>query len=205
MNRRSGIAALATLLAALLLPLAASSTAVAADTAAVGTVEYAPECLVQAAVHGVDREVCRVETGISVSGSRSVTVAQARAVTGLTQIEKTQLVAAAAAGTIRSKTYNQWVTGGGYSRTQKGTWYYNGSKAWVTVAYSGYTGSHNCLTNYAIGATITGTACSESGTTFSRNMYSSWEVKILNITYGHDMHMYVKGDGTASGTNVTTG
>jgi hypothetical protein len=35
-----------------------------------------------------------------------------------------------------------------------GIFYYNGSRAWVTVSYAPYKGTHYCVVNYAVGYTI---------------------------------------------------
>ena len=146
---RKGAAAglFSTLMVALALtPLPASAGELAGPD-----VRYVPGCVALAQEHGLDTDRCAVTTGLALGPTRSTTVSEVLADTSVSASQRSALVAAAAAGTIRSRTYNQWVTGVAYTRTQKGTWYYNGSRSWVTQTYSGKTGSHTCYTSYAVG------------------------------------------------------
>lgn len=77
------------------------------------------------------------------------------------------------------------------------------TKAWVGTSYLGYTGSHHCTVNYAVGVTITLVSCSESGATSYRNMYYGYNVTVQFITYGYSATATVKSNGTATGFGVT--
>ena len=108
---------------------------------------------------------------------------------------------AAAAGAVSSNHWSQFTTGAAYTRTQNGTFYYNGTRVWVTVTYDGYTGSHSCFTNYSVEFNLTGLQCNESGSTTSRSMYSLWEVNPNGTPIYYDVSMtaVLSKTGTISG------
>ncbi len=124
-------------------------------------------------VTGVD---CTITTTATTSAAIPATVAAIKSDSSLTSAQESQLVQLAAAGAVQSKHYSWFTTGAAYTVTQNGTFYYDGSHAWVGTTYRGYKGSHACFTNYAVGLNITNEACSESGGTSSRTMYFQWRV-----------------------------
>lgn len=173
-----------------------------------------PECVTQvkAAIaegtaNGATVKDCVVTTALDLSDSYVVTPAEIQSSTSLTDSEKSTLVVAAAAGAIIGKHWSQYTTGVAYTRTHNGTFYYNGSRVWVTTTYLGYKGSHNCFTNYSVGFNITGGSCNESGSTTSRALYSNWDVNPNGtfIHYNVSMTATVKYNGTISGYGATVG
>lgn len=135
----------------------------------------------------------------------TVSVAQIKADPGLSTTAKQSLVAAAAAATIRSNHYSQFVTGGAYTVTQNGTFYYDGTRVWVGTSYAGKKGTHRCFLNYAYGVSIANTECSESGTTGRRDMYYSWNVGVGPAAYHQAMTAKLYANGTISGFGATVG
>lgn len=146
-----------------------------------------------------------VEVTTTLGEPTLVTAADVQADARLTQDQKVELTAELARRAIYSNHYSQFTTGGAYTVTQNGTFYYNGTRVWVTVTYSGYTGSHSCFINYAVGVTISNIVCSESGTTSRRDMYMGWTVTIGGIQYGYSMTAKLYPDGTISGFGATVG
>lgn len=123
----------------------------------------------------------------------------------LTSVQKDELVERAAAGAVMSNHYSQFTTGGAYTVTHNGTFFYDGERTWVTDSYRGYTGSHECFINYAGGVSITNIGCSESGTPTERWMYMSWTVGVGPAAYGVDMTAKLYADGNISGFGATVG
>lgn len=138
----------------------------------------------------------------------TVTAAQISEDEGLSAMAKSELLAAAAANPIKSNHWSQFTTGGAYTQTQNGTFYYNGLRVWVTQPYSGYTGSHSCFTNYVVWPwAISNVSKSESGSTTTRNLKCGWNVKqpkILLTTYA-EMTANLHSNGTISGFGGTVG
>lgn len=124
-------------------------------------------------------KVCSVTQNVALGMPRTVSTSEILADKSLSASAKADLVAAAAAATVSSRNWSQFTTGAAYTVTHGGKFFYNGTRVWATVTYAGYTGSHNCVTNYAVGFTIAQRACSESGSTTSRAMYNSWTVGVL--------------------------
>jgi hypothetical protein len=175
---------------------------------------YAPGCLNEiAALKGTASQGslttadCAVTSGISVGTPSTLTPKDAAAVTGLSSTDKASLLVAAAAGAVSSNHWSQFTTGAAYTRTQNGTFYYNGTRVWVTVTYDGYTGSHSCFTNYSVEFNLTGLQCNESGSTTSRSMYSLWEVNPNGTPIYYDVSMtaVLSKTGTISGYGATVG
>jgi hypothetical protein len=133
-----------------------------------------------------------------------VTAADILTGTSLNATTRTQLIQAAAAGTIYSKRFSWHTTGGIYTGTHNGTFYYNGSRAWATTPYSGYRGSHYCFTNYAVGVTISHQRCYEVGNTWERDFYFQWQVAwpwgppYFGLAYSVSHWGSVYGNGTTS-------
>lgn len=123
----------------------------------------------------------------------------------LTSAQKTELATLAAAAAVSSNHYSQFTTGGAYTVTHNGTFYYNGSRVWVGSTYLGYTGSHNCFINYAPGISITNIGCSESGGPTQRDMYMQWTVGVGPFAYGVNMTAKLYTNGTISGFGATVG
>lgn len=203
MRLKSKIAVSAAVTALLLVAFATPATAAeVADQlpSSATAVVYAPDCV--AKVSAADREQCKLTTTMSLSQERDVSIAEIQADTTLSASDKESLLAAAGIMAISSKNYSQFTTGGLYTVTHGGKFYYNGTRAWVGTSYSGYTGSHKCVINYTT-VVITVNSCSESGSTYEREMYMQWTVFAPGIAYGVDMEVYLRGNGTAAGFGHT--
>lgn len=170
---------------------------------------FAPDCLraVQEAKQqgrDVRSTDCRQTTVSKTSEAQVVTAAEISKDAGLSPAAKVELTQAALAGTIYYKHFSWFTTGGSYTVTHNGRFYYNGWKAWVTSPYSGYVGNHSCFTNVAAILTISNEVCSDTGNDYTRNLYFQWHVTWpwgppyfgLNYSVSHMGHVY--GDGVTS-------
>ncbi|UAJ80891.1 hypothetical protein IT072_07760 [Leifsonia sp. ZF2019] len=126
---------------------------------------------------------------------------------GLSLLAKAELTAAAAYAGVSSNHWSQFVTGAAYTQTQNGTFYYNGSRVWVSESYAGYRGSHACFTNYVVWPwSISNVAKSEWGGTSSRSMNCTWNVGqpgYLTTSWGMTATVY--SNGTISGSGASRG
>jgi hypothetical protein len=173
------------------------------------TSSYAPDCLAQVEAHpeaGLSTTDCLVTNTVQVDDS-FVPTATDISTSALSAEDKAEILSRKARGAITAKHWSQFTTGAAYTRTHNGTFYYDGSRVWVATTTSGYTGSHQCFTNYSVGFNLTGTACNESGSTSARNLYSAWDVNPNGtpIVYNVSMTATVKANGTISGYGATVG
>lgn len=210
MKKRMSIATSAAVSLILLAMSAVPSNAASASPAVIHSASattYVQECLDQVKAlkradypEAVSKEVCKVTTGMTIGAERTVSSAEIQADESLSASDKQSLLTASATTAISSKRYSKFATAVLYTVTHGGTFYYNGSRVWVGTTYSGYTGSHNCVINYAAGANITQGSCSESGSTTVRYMYDSWTVYPWGIpfSYGYSMTANLYSNGTAS-------
>ncbi|WP_349865478.1 hypothetical protein [Leifsonia sp. WHRI 6310E] len=217
LKNRALLAAFATAASAALFVVGAAMPAQAATTNSSGLATIAagqsstgtvvdPGCLSA----GKSSSDCTYETGVSLGTPQSSTRAQVLADPGLSAAQKSEILATASpsgALAVSSNHWSQFVTGAAYTQTQNGTFYYNGSRVWVTQSYSGYTGSHTCFTNYVVvGWTISNVSKSDSGSTTSRNLYCGWNVnQPAWITTSWSMTATVHTNGTISGAGATVG
>lgn len=176
------------------------------DSTSTTTVSYAPECLDKIAdIPGASQDICKITTTTVLSAPEKATASTLAADKSLTASERTTLAAAGVTG----KHWTQFTFGYEYTTTQDGTFYYNGSRAWVKQTYAGYTGTQYCRANYQIGVVIKKGACSDTGGTASRNLYYGWQVTVtvngVPIGYDYSMSATVKSNGTISGTNASVG
>lgn len=148
----------------------------------------------------VATDLCSYTISVDVSEPQRLSVADAKKVTGLSGADKAALVESVLAGAVQSKHYSQALTGAAWTTTQNGTFYYNGSRAWITNAYLGYTGSHNCFVNYSAGFGLSLQGCSEWGDNTYRGVNQSWYVQPLNTPIGWSAGstMYVHSNGATS-------
>ncbi|UOD82307.1 hypothetical protein [Paenarthrobacter ureafaciens] len=119
---------------------------------------------------------CEVTTTSKTSEARRVTAADIKADASLKSADRTEMVQALSYGAIYSKHFSWFTTGGGYTVTHNGTFYYNGWKAWATTPYAAYGGSHYCFVNYAFMVSINTQQCYETGNDFERDFYFQWQV-----------------------------
>ncbi len=156
-------------------------------------------------------ESCGAKVSVSLGTPKTVTAKEILADSSLSSAQKTDLVAAAAVHVIKTNHWSQFTTGGTYTRTQNGQFYYDGKEVWVTESRYGWQGSHACFTNYAgPGVDLSDKACSESGTLNQRNLYSAWTVRVVVAgvqvaSYDVDMTAVLYPNGTISGFGGTVG
>lgn len=157
---------------------------------------YIPECL-EALPDGEDKELCAATSITELSASELVDPADIAADPGVAAEEEAGLMMAAAAGSVRSRTYSQRTFGGAYNVTHSGRYYYDGSRAWVNSSYRGARGTQNCLVNYQVGVSISNINKSESGTRSSRRLDCQWTVRPLNaFAYSYGNWVTVRANGT---------
>jgi hypothetical protein len=153
---------------------------------------------------GLSVEYCAVETRIEVGEPYVVGVEEAR-LADLPNEEKDRLMAAVGSRAVTGRHYSQFTNGAAYSRTQNGTWYFDGTYSWVTQTRDGLTGSHSCFTNYAIEVNVSGVSCTDTGTDTERYVEDQYQVTVGPITYGYSMKATLFADGNVSGFGATTG
>lgn len=127
-------------------------------------------------------DICTVSNVVERSAALPLTgsgLAQAKST--MTASEYSSLVAAAAAGTIYYTQYSQTISQITDQERQYGTFYFNGSKAWVTVTYAGYTGDHRCTLDYAAGYGVSLTDCSDNAWGSGRSERMSWIMSPLGL------------------------
>lgn len=189
------------------------SVALPANAATASTQSgYAPDCVRQvlaiSAAQSVpaDIGVCAVTTGTTSGAAVKVSKATALADPNLSVADRALVAASATA--ITSKKYSQFTTGLDYTVTQGGTFYYNGSRAWVTVNYLGYTGTHTCVINWSV-VSIDSFEKSDSGSPTNRAEYCQWKVHYtiagVGYSYNYGMTVNVTSTGAIYGTNSSNG
>jgi len=148
-------------------------------------------------------DVCR--TTITTASGPATTLSNsdlAAAKESLSANDFLALSRAVAAGTVHSKPYSQTISQITDQETQSGTFYYDGDRAWVTVTYRGYSGTHSCKVDYAVGYNVSNTACSDSGSTSSRKLQMNWDVSVgikgSPIAWSESYTMHVNSAGTIS-------
>jgi hypothetical protein len=187
-----------------------------AGAASAPPMQFSADCVAQVAAieaevsAAVDTDVCSLKTGSVALGTAEIaTAAIIKADPSLSANQKRELLATAAAGSVKTKTYSQFTTGGTYTVTQNGRFYYDGAKVWVGTTYRGVQGTHSCFVNYSVAVSLANDYCSESGTTTTRYMKYGWTVTLLvkgfPVAYGYSMTANLYSNGTASGFGTTTG
>lgn len=187
-------------------PASAGESDIVTEPTRTVAVSEAPECIdAIAATEAAGLEVakidCTLTTVATTSAGKVATATDIASDDTLSAADRKEIAQAALRATIYSKHYSWATTGGSYTVTHNGTFYYDGSRAWVGVSYQGYTGSHNCFLNYSVGLTITNEACTESGGTSSRTLYYQWRVTWpFNVppSYSVSNTGYVYANGTTS-------
>lgn len=129
---------------------------------------------------GLSTDVCTTTTTLTVGPTETVTLATAQGLkSSMSASDYASLLAAVATTTVRSKPYSQTMNNVTDQERQYGTFYYNGSRAWVTVTYSGRTGTHFRKVDWAVGYAVSLVGCTESGTTSQRNLYAHWKFSLV--------------------------
>jgi hypothetical protein len=195
-----GIALGAGLVTALSLGIAAQASAATSESSATDLVT-AGQSLTKT------DDTTGLATTVELGTPQEVTVADIKADPSLSATDRSSLVKAAAAATIKSNHWSQFTTGGSYTQTQNGTFYYNGSRVWVTETVSGKKGSHACFTNYVVAPyEISNVSKSDSGSTTSRKLNCKWNVKqIIPVTTSAEMTATLSKTGGISGFGSSVG
>lgn len=151
---------------------------------------------IEAGNDAVSTDVCTTTATVVESPPQGVTAADlAQARQGLSRASFSQLEVAAAAGTVKKKSYSQSFNNITDKQSQSGVFYYDGSRAWVTAKYRGYQGTHNCSVNWAVGYVVEQKACSESGSNAQRDLYVRWHFSaipsggLVNWDESHTIHV----------------
>jgi hypothetical protein len=120
-------------------------------------------------------EICTVQIKTSVADAKTVRLSDIQEVkSSLSASDFDSLTRAVAAGTVKSRFYLQQVNHITDSETQSGTFYYDGSRAWVTSTYRGVTGSHRCMIDWTVGFGVSPQNCYESGSSSERALSQQW-------------------------------
>jgi hypothetical protein len=144
-------------------------------------------------------DVCTTTTTLTIGPEQQVTVADVLPLASkLSQSGYSTLLAAAVAGTVKSKTYLQSMNNVTDGETQTGTFYYDGDRAWVTSSWRGYTGSHICKVDWAVGYTVTKIGCTDTGSPRTRTLSAHWGFRPLNsFIYWEEVYtLYVNSAGS---------
>lgn len=206
-NMKARMATMATgaaIVAALSLTSALPASAAVNDDTVESTTHTSQACVslvteaVKKGTTNLTLAVCTKTSTLTASAPRTVGVAEVQAVKASLNPEAYRtLLVAAVAGTVRSKAYSQSQNNITDQETQSGTFYYDGARVWVTTAYRGYTGTHRCVVNWAVGYGVSLEACNEGGTTTQRNLYQSWAFTPLNVgTWTETYTMHVNSSGS---------
>jgi hypothetical protein len=184
-----------------------AGTVTAASARPVEKQHISPECLTGLEAYlatnpeeSLPAEICEYTVSVEIGEAEALTIEEARAVEGLGVREKAELVAAASAGAVQSKHYSQALTGVAWTTTQSGTFYYDGSRAWISSTYAGRTGTHNCEVNYNVGFDLALQGCTEWGDTTYRGVKQSWNVSPVKAPLGWTASstLYVHNNGSTS-------
>jgi hypothetical protein len=85
-----------------------------------------------------------------------------------------------------SRTFSFTVNTAAESLAIKGRAYYDYSHVWVTQTYSGTRGSLQCVVNFALGADITNTSCTDTGTPYIRTLTGVFHTVALQVIASWD-------------------
>ncbi len=134
----------------------------------------------KAGATGITTAVCTSTVTLKVSTPSAVTPTDlVRARNTMSAGAYSKLATSAAAGAAWSMNYSQSMNNGTDGETQYGTFYYDYSRAWVTVTYLGYTGTHFCKVDWAVGYAVNLVGCTESGTTAQRDLHAQWHFSVF--------------------------
>lgn len=111
-----------------------------------------------------------------------------------------ELSAAVNAGTVHAKNYLQSFNNGTDGETQSGTFYYDGSHAWVDTPYRGINGTHDCHRDWAVGYSVELQSCTDTGSSTQRNLSMRWKftpfVSAFPISWTESHTLHVNSSGT---------
>ena len=120
-------------------------------------------------------DICESQVVTSYSDAKTLSVSDIQGLRdSLSASDFDSISRAAAAGTVKSRFYLQQGNHITDSETQSGTFYYDGSRAWVTSTYRGLTGTHRCMIDWTAGFGVTAQNCFESGSSSERVLSQQW-------------------------------
>ncbi len=117
----------------------------------------------------------------------------------LTPANFATLAAAYATGPVYGKSYSKTWNNLSDAQTQRGKFYYDGSRAWVTYAYRGFDGTHHCEVNWAVAIAVDLVACGEGGSSVQRDLYAQWHYSAIFKGFPvswdevHELHVNSRG------------
>lgn len=157
------------------------------------------EAIEKAAVQLSD-DVCVYKETLETSAPEVVSVASLQSARGsMSTADFNSLVAAAAAGTVQTKTFTRTYDNVVVAWRQTGRFYYDGTRAWVTASYRGYQGYQTCKVDRTIGYAISIKKCDESGSTSTRNLRAIFTSNLIAdkvpIGWDTEWHTYVNSTG----------
>lgn len=122
-------------------------------------------------------ENCKTVVTTAVSGARLVTISEVSELRdSMASSDYRELSRAVAAGTVKAKNFSQQSRHVASSLSQRGTFYYDGARVWISSSYRGFTGSHYCQVDWVVGFTIQIQNCNDTGTNASRLVTQQWLV-----------------------------
>lgn len=148
-----------------------------------------------------------VATTLELGIPKKVGVSEVESDPGLTRGQKQEIedTAAVSKDALSSNHWSQFTIGGSYQQTQNGTFYYDGSRVWISQSYGGRQGSHVCFSNYHVTPIENITVGENGGITF-RRLTCDWDVaQPIGITTHASMTATVSKDGRISGFGATVG
>lgn len=190
-------------------PANAATTAVPLGSTVTDSLDANAPCLAAVALaqkqgqKGTSIAMCASTIKIVAGVATQATTASIQAAqTSLNASDYRSLVAAVSLGAVKQKAYSQTISQITDQETQRGTFFYDGSTAWVTQSYRGHSGTHSCNADYAIGYSVSSTACSDSGSTSSRKLQMNWNISLGlkggPIAWSESYTMHVNSAGTIS-------
>jgi hypothetical protein len=200
-----GVLGLAAALA--LMPTAARADSIRSRGTAgspVADVVTSSECLVAMAdagvVGGEAHDACTWSESLDVSDARIPDAQELDVVAhDMAPSEARELLAARAAGAVRSKAYSYTRNNVSDRERIAGTFYYDGARAWVKSSYRSFTGSLRCSVDWAVGFDVSATSCADSGSTSKRQLTAVWKfgagIKGSPISWSETQKLFVSASG----------
>lgn len=148
----------------------------------------------------ISTDICTSTVVAQTSAARLVTIEDlASAKASLSESDYNSLAVAVAKSTVKAKSYSQTISQITDQERQYGTFYYDGTRAWVTTTYLGYKGTHFCVVDYAIGFSVTKQACTDSGSLIQRDLTMVWKFSLIvaggPVTWGESYTLHVNRSG----------
>lgn len=146
-------------------------------------------------------ESCKTVVTTQVSAARPVTLREISELRDLMESSDYQALSrAVAAGTVKTKDFYQNSRHVASTLTQRGTFYFDGARVWLSSPYRGFTGSHYCQVDWVAGFTIQIQNCYDTGSTTSRTVIQQWQVSPylggFPVSWSESYSIQIFSDGT---------